>query len=153
MKKLTIALAMVLCMGLVANVALSDETVPFPFWQHGSQILTFWSIANTHPTSDVTVTIEMLSPAGVQHCATTSTIAASSAWQPGTYEDWYQNYTGFPGGNIDGTGFGLYKIDVPGTTADFDCVHVWAAVLAVTADSQPGYTIINPGNPYGIPGI
>ena len=136
MKKLLVGVSMVLVLGLVANVALSDETIPFPFWQHGWSIMSFWSIVNVD-TANVTVTINGLLTDGTPHFSTTATIAPNTAWQPATYEGWY--------GAGDGFGFGNYGIQATG-----DVVYLWGAVFALLSNMQPGYTIVMPGNPYGV---
>jgi len=136
MKKLMIGLSMVLALALVANVAFTDEDVIFPFWQHGWAIMSFWSISNDG-TLDSTVTVNMLATDGSLHFSTTAVVAPGTAWQLTTAEAWYTA--------PDGVGFGNYQI--VGTE---DAVYLWGAVFALLADSQPGYTIILPGNPYGM---
>ena len=149
MKKLMVAVSMVLAMGLVANVALSDETIPFPFWQHGSGIYCFWSISNTNDTDTVTVTIELLRGNGDAFLSTTSTVDPETAWQPGSYETWFSEESG----GASGFGWGRYHVNNGGfDDLAHDCVTLWGAVLGFAADgTQPGYTIILPGNPYGSP--
>jgi hypothetical protein len=138
MKKSLVVLGMVVALGMVANVAFSDETVWFPFWQHGLGIMSFWSVTNSHPTQTVTVTINQLLIDGTLHDSTTSTIAAGTCWQPGSYDTWFDQG--------DGAGFGSYVIQ-----STVDSVYLWGCVFAITADSQPGYTVILPQNPYGVP--
>lgn len=140
MKKVLVGVTMVLALALVANVAFSDETVPFPFWQHGWSIMAFWSVTNAG-TQPCTVTIQMLQTDGSLHCSTTSTIQPDNAWQPFSGDtSWYDC----------GNGLGWGKYIVQSTE---DATYLWGAVLADLGNSQPGYTIILPGNPYGIPGV
>ncbi len=136
MKKLFVGVAMVLILGLVANVAFTDENVPFPFWQHGWNIMAFWSIVN-NGTLDATITINMLNTDGTLHFSTTGTIGGGGAWQPATYEGWYTAGDGF--------GFGNYDM-----VASEDEIYLWGAVFSALADSSPGYTVVMPGNPYGM---
>ncbi|MBN1297143.1 hypothetical protein JXA80_10215 [bacterium] len=140
MKKAFVAIAMVLVFGLMANVALTDETVPFPFWQHGFSIQGFWSIVNAG-TQPATVTINLFDGAtGNWLISTTATVNAGAAWQPGTAEAWYDIG--------DNYGFGNYDIQ-----ATEDEIYLWGAVFAnlvATGGGQPGYTIVMPGNPYGM---
>jgi hypothetical protein len=138
MKKLFVGVAVVLVLGLMANVAFTSETVPFPFWQHGWAIMSFWSITNSAESGSATVTINLLKADGTPHFSTTNTIAGGTAWQASTdeAEGWYT------GGN--GAGFGVYDI-----VSDTDTVYLWGAVFSNLGNMQPGYTIVMPGNPYG----
>jgi len=140
MKKAFVAIAMVLVFGLMANVALTDETIPFPFWQHGFQIQAFWSVVNAG-TTPAEVTINLFNGAnGSFLISTTATVAAGGAWQPGSYEDWYDVGDNF--------GFGNYEI-----VGGEDAIYLWGAVFADLTGigyGQPGYTIVMPGNPYGL---
>jgi hypothetical protein len=146
MKKVVIGVAMVLALGMVANV-FADETVPFPFWQHGWAIMSFWSISNYGTGAEAAdVTISMLLADGTEHAVTSGNVLPGRAWQVSTAEEWYT--TGAYG---DGAGFGTYEITFPGGTST-DTVYLWGAVYADLGTSQPGYTIILPGNPYGVPG-
>jgi hypothetical protein len=138
MKKLFLGVMMAMALGLVANVAFTDEVVPFPFWQHGWSIMSFWSIANVNDSmSDVSVTVNMLKADGSLFCATTNTVAAGQAWFPGTSDSWYNC----------GNGMGYGTFDIAATT---DSVYLWSAIYANLGTSQPGYTIVMPANPYGM---
>jgi hypothetical protein len=139
MKKGLLVISMVVVLGLVANMAFTDETVPFPFWQHGWAIMSFWSITNVAGGTDAVVTVNMLAADGVLHASTTGTVISGQAWQISSAEAWYDDT-----GAGDGAGFGTYEI---ATTAD--TIYLWGAVYADLGTSQPGYTIILPGNPYG----
>lgn len=142
MKKAFVAIAMVLVFGLMANVALTDETVPFPFWQHGFSIEGFWSIVNAG-TAPAEVTINLFDGVtGNFLISTTSTVNAGAAWQTGSNSayGWYDAG--------DNYGFGNYEM----VTTE-DALYLWGAIfadLAAAGYGQPGYTIIMPGNPYGL---
>ena len=138
MKKLFVGVAMVLVLGLVANVAFTDEIVPFPLWQHGWAIMSFWSVSNNAASGSATVTINLLKANGTLWFSTTGTVVAGQAWQPSTAEAWYT------AGN--GVGFGNYTI-----VSTTDSVYLWGAVYASLSNMQPGYTVILPQNPYGVP--
>jgi hypothetical protein len=148
MKKLFIGTAMVLVLGLVANIAFTDESVPFPFWQHGWAIMSFWSVTNAAPArSSAIVTINMLRTDGTLHFSTTGVVDGGTAWQLSTDQADQGGQRGwFTAGN--GAGFGRYDI-----VSDTDTVYLWGAVFANLGNMQPGYTIVMPGNPYGIPGM
>ena len=139
MKKGLLALAMILVFGLTANVALTDETVVFPFFQHGWGCTTFWSAANVG-TADVVVTINMLSEDGTLHASTTGTVQPGGAWLPdtGNWQPWYTAG--------DGLGFGNYV--VTGTTTD--TVYLWGCIYGTLgAGGLAGFTLVLPQNPYG----
>jgi len=141
MKKVLSLVGLAALMALVVGVALSDQTIPFPFWQHASGCTTFWSIANYGCSTGVTVTINLLDAAGVLVQSTTSTINNGMAWLPDTATwggGWYTK-----GDNL---GFGVYQL-----TANADCVYLWAAVYGLLPQGQTGFTIIMPQNPYGVP--
>ena len=143
MKKLSIGLAMVLSLVLVANVAFTNESVPFPFWQHGWAIMSFFAVTNDG-AAPATVTITMLNADGSLRQATTNSVTNGTAWQTdtATWSGWYT------AGN--GSGFGYYDI----TSAE-NATYLWgccyALVTSAGGNSQPGYTVILPGNPYGQP--
>lgn len=146
MKKLFIGVGMVLMLGLVANVAFSDETVPFPYWQHGWTLQSFWSCVNAGAT-DVTITIEMYkSTDGLLNASTVGTLAPDEAWLPDTsVGSWYTDQV--PPGDQN-AGAGLYKI-----TSAHDNVYLWGCVysyLVPSGQGQPGFTVVMPGNPYGL---
>ena len=139
MKKVLSVVGLAALMALVVGVAIGDQVVPFPFWQHAAGVTTFFSVSNYGCTTAVTVTINLLDGAGALVQATTSTIANGTAWMPDTaaFSGWYT------GG--DNLGFGLYDI-----IADIDCVFLWAAVYGLLPQGQTGFTIVMPGNPYGV---
>ena len=144
MKKLTMALALVAVLGLVSNVAFTDETVTFPFWQHTITSLfnltTFFSVSNdASAPSSATVTINYLQADGTLVTSTTGTVAPGTAWFPDTraFQGWYTY-----GNN---SGFGTFDITSAG-----NYVSLWGCVYGLPGDgSQPGFTIVLPGNPYG----
>lgn len=141
MKKILSLLGLAALMAMVVGVALSDQTVPFPFWQHASGVTTFWSITNYGCTDQITVTINLLRPDGSLVQATTGTIDNGLAWQPDTASwggGWYTSG--------DELGYGIYQM-----VANADCVYLWAAVYGLLPQGQTGFTIIMPGNPYGVP--
>jgi hypothetical protein len=142
MKKLFVGVTLVLVLGLMANVAFTDETVPFPFWQHGWAIMSFWSLVNSADTGTANVTINLLRADGTPHFTVSHDLPAGQAWQlsTDTAEGWYT------GGN--GAGFGTYDI-----ISDTDSLYLWGAVFANLGNMQPGYTIVMPGNPYGMAGM
>jgi hypothetical protein len=128
-------------MAMVVGVALSDETIPFPFWQHASGVTSFWSITNYGCANPVTVTINLLDGDGNLVQATTGTIDDGKAWLPDTATwggGWYTSG--------DSLGFGLYQLD-----ADADCVYLWEACYGLLPQGQTGFTVIMPLNPYGVP--
>lgn len=142
MKKGLLALAMILVFGLTANVALTDETVVYPFFQHGWGCTTFWSVANDGAAPAV-VTINMLLEDGSLHDSTTATVEAGEAWLPdtGNWQPWYTK------GNA--LGFGNFVID-----SDEDAIYLWACIYGAVpgilgSDGQAGYTLVLPQNPYG----
>jgi len=141
MKKVLSLVGLAALMALVVGVALSDQTIPFPFWQHASGVTTFWSITNYGCTTPVTVTIGMYDAGGTLVQATTSTVQNGMAWMPDTATwggGWYTSG--------DQLGFGLYSI-----IANNNCVYLWAAVYGLLPAGQTGFTIIMPQNPYGMP--
>ncbi len=142
MKKLTLALGLIAVLGLVANVAFTDETVSFPYWQHtGSfNLSTFFSITNAASGNSATVTINLLDADGNLVQATTGTVDPGTGWFPDTalWQGWY---TG-----SDNGGFGTF--DIVSTT---DTVSLWGCVYSLPGNgTQPGFTIVMPGNPYGV---
>jgi len=145
MKKAFVAVAMMLVLGLMANVALTDETVPFPFWQHSYGLATFWSISNAGATAaSAVVTINLFD--GVTNllvASTTATVAPGAAWMPDSQWSSPSWYTA-----PEGMGFGNFDIE-----ATTDTVYLWACVYTDLTGSNggiPGYTIVMPGNPYGM---
>lgn len=141
MKKAVVLFGMVLALGMVANVALSDETVIFPFWQKGYGLQTFYSVANGGGTN-MTVTVEQLNFDGSFHSSTTATVLPGTCWAPDTgLEGWC---------TTDGLGFGRYII-----VASEDACHTWSCLYSWVPDivpgvaAQPGFTMTMPGNPYG----
>ncbi len=150
MKKLFAGISMVLVLGLVANFALADETVPFPYWQHGWAIMSFWSVSNmasspteTAATATVTINLYDATADGALFASTTGTIEPGKAWMIGSADAWWGEESL---GN--GYGFGTYAIQ-----ATTDTIYLWGAVFANLGTSQPGYTVILPKNPYGMAGM
>jgi hypothetical protein len=139
MKKGLLAVAMILVLGLTANVALTQETVVFPFFQHGWGCTTFWSAANVSATETATVTINMLAEDGSLVESTTGTVAPGAAWLPDTGSWGY----GYAAG--DALGFGNYVVD--GVTTD--CVYLWGCIYGTVGDGLAGFTLVLPNNPYG----
>jgi hypothetical protein len=148
MKKGLLALTMVVALGLVANVALTqDDTVYFPFWQDGFGMGTFFSVSNAHETLPVDVTINLLDEAGDVLVATTGTVQPGTVWLPDTYMDWYKDVV-----TEDAIGFGNFEIDWLGETPSNN-VYLWGCVytfvVAPYGNMQPGFTLVLPQNPYG----
>ncbi len=148
MKKGLLALSMIVVLGLVANVALT-ETVYFPFWQHGWACVTFFSVSNAHATDPAVVSITLMNEQGQELISTSNTIAAGTCWLPETTEAWYQDHFAAVSPTGDGTGFGKFEIDPMGE----DCVYLWGCIYAQvtqpTWSAQPGFTLVLPQNPYG----
>lgn len=142
MKKGLLALAMILVFGLTANVALTDETVVYPFWQHGWSCTTFWSAANVSTTDTVTVTINLLDKDGALVDSTSSTILPGAAWMPDTYMAWYDKDPLNP----NKLGFGNYEV-----VANDNVVYLWGCVYGVIPGGLAGFTLVLPQNPYGQP--
>ncbi len=135
-----VLLAALFCIG-VSGIVRADETVVFPFFQHGWGCTTFWSIVNTHPTYSAVVTLNLLDADGSLRSSIWSYVSPGRAWLPDTgFWDgaWYTSG--------DRLGFGNFEI-----IATTDCVHLWACVYGtVTADgTSAGYTLVLPQNPYG----
>lgn len=126
-------------MVMAVGVAIGDELVPFPFWQHGAGVTTFWSISHTG-TSYPIVTISLYKADGSFVQATTSTVNPGTAWMPDTAK-WGQWYTmGMS------SGFGYYEI-----ASTEDTVYLWGCVYGIlTGQGQTGFTIVMPQNPYGL---
>lgn len=146
MKKLLVGVTMVLALSLVANVALSDEVVPFPFWQHGWGIMAYWSVFNNDTVESVTVTINGYNNAdGALVMSTTATLAPQQSWQPFTAEQWFIDQ--WTADQV--VGYGNYSII--GVT---DSVFLWGCIYSEVNINgqpfQPGYTVILPDNPYGL---
>ncbi|MBN1297142.1 hypothetical protein JXA80_10210 [bacterium] len=79
MNNAIVGIVMISMMGLMPYSAFSDETVPFPFWQHGFSIQGFWSIVNAG-TQPATVTLTLFDSAtGSFLVSATSTISAAPA--------------------------------------------------------------------------
>jgi len=140
MRKLATFVGMVAVMMVAAGVAFSDQTVPFPFWQHGYGVTTFWSISNVGQANAATVTINLRRPNGSLVQATTGTIANMNAWLPdtGAFDGWYTS-----GNNL---GWGTYAI-----TSAADTVYLWECIYGLIPWGQTGFTVIMPQNPYGVP--
>jgi len=141
MKKLLALVAAL--MTSVIGVALCDQTIPFPYWQHGAGVTTFWSVTNYGCTAPVNVTIHLLRVDGTEAVAINSTLTDGQCWQPDTASwggGWYTV------GDL--AGFGLYEI-----VADLDCAYLWSAVYGLlwTGSGQTGFTVVMPQNPYGVP--
>ena len=145
MKKAVVILGMVFALGLVANVALSDETVIFPFWQKGAGMSTFYSIANAG-TLPITGTVEQMTNAGVLHSSTTATVQPGQAWGPDCWETWCTSHG-------DGMGFGRYLISsTENRTYLWSCLYSYCAGLGGPGvDAQPGFTMNVEGAPFGTP--
>ncbi len=151
MKKCFLALAMVATLGLVANVALTqDDTVYFPFWQDGFGLSTFFSIANTHPDNPVEITINYMDTDGNMVISTTATVEPGDGWFPDTLESWFQDEVPFS--EFGYYGFGNIELDWMGETPE-NAVYLWGCIYVfLTAPygaMQPGFTLVLPGNPYG----
>jgi len=126
----------------IPNPNTPDETVPFPFWQHGWGITTFWSISDRLSEADAVVTINLLNGAGELNMNPeyAQDPINGAAWQPTTADEWYTGDSG--------AGYGVYEID-----NDYDTVYLWGAVFALVENPlmSPGYHVVMPGNPYGTP--
>lgn len=141
MKKGLLAVAMVVVLGMVANVALT-ETVFFPYWQHGWSCQTFFSVGNAGDVP-VVVTINLLDAAGDLVQSTTGTVEPGGAWFPDTEQAWYTSG--------DQNGFGTFVTDF-GTETPADVVYLWGCIYANLTGigmGQPGFTLVLPQNPYG----
>jgi len=142
MKKVLAFMGLAALMALVVGVALSDQTIPFPYWQHGAGVSTFWSVTNYGCVANpITVTIQLNNVDGSLVQATTGTINNGQSWQPDTASwggGWYTSG--------DRGGYGKYVI-----TAPLDCAYLWGAVYGLLPAGQTGFTVIMPGNPYGMP--
>lgn len=145
-------MSMLLVLGMIGNVAFTDETWPFPFWQKGFGLNTFWSVTNTGATAiTATITLRETGPVGAIVGSTTATVAPGTNWAPATYEAWYI----WP----DNYGYGTYSV-----VASTDCVYVWGCIYADAYYStpynlqtgagvnyyQPGFTIVDAANPHGV---
>ncbi|MBN2056709.1 hypothetical protein JW905_17410 [bacterium] len=140
MKKILGILGLAALMALVVGVALGDQLIPFPYWQHGAGVSTFWSISNYGCDVPAVVTINLLNAGGSLVQSTVGTIANEAGWLVDTASwggGWYTS------GNA--SGFGTYDL-----AASADCVYLWAAVYGVLPQGQTGFTIIMPANPYGV---
>jgi hypothetical protein len=148
MKKLFVGITMVLALTFVANVALSDEVVPFPFWQHGWGIMAYWSVYNSSAIDTVTVTINGYNNAdGLLVMSTTATVGPEVSWQPFSAEQWFIDQ--WTADQV--VGYGNYTIEAP-TGATGDVVYLWGCIYSEVMGNvpfQPGYTVILPDNPYG----
>ncbi len=157
MKKALLALTMVLAIGLMSNVAFTDEVWPYAFWQHGWDCFTFWSVTNFHPTGSITATVTLKDETGAFVASTAATVLAQASFQPATEGSAWYPYQG-----DDKLGYGTYSVDTPAETAEWDCVYVWACVYGHAAYQttsfgsgifQPGFTVVDPGNPHGVAGM
>ena len=141
MRKYIIPVLMILFMTVVAHLALTDETVPFPYWKHDDHTYTFFSIINSHETESATITINFQGLSGSPSLSKTASIGPQSAWQPASYEGWY-----FVG---PGSGIGNIRLETGGQGSEYDTIYIWGAVFSSLSDSSPGFTLILTGNPYG----
>jgi hypothetical protein len=87
----------------------------------------------------------MLNSDGTVFGSTTGTVQPGTAWQPTTQDSSWYSFG-------DGYGFGTYEMDTAAETCDHDALYLWGAIYASLSDSSPGYTIVMPANPYGVPG-
>ena len=139
MKKLVTLVGLVALMVVAIGVVLADEVVPFPFWQHGYGVTTFWSVSNIYGNI-ATVTINLLLNDGTLVQATTGTVSNFTAWMPdtGSWGGWYTSG--------DQVGFGYFYIQ-----SQTDSIYLWSAVYGLLPQGQTGFTIVLPQNPYGVP--
>jgi hypothetical protein len=140
MKKVGLLLALSAIMMIAVGIAIGDETVPFPFWQHGWGCTTFWSASQYGGSSDAVVTVTLLGLDGTQIASTTGTVAEGTAWAPdsGSWGGWYTQGNAF--------GFGLYQV-----TSTMDTVYLWGCIYGgLSPSGQAGYTLVMPANPYGV---
>ncbi len=141
MKKVGLFLGLAAIMLIAVGIAIGDETVPFPFWQHGWGCTTFWSASQYGGTTDAVVTISLLGMDGALVASTTGTVAEGQAWAPDSAVWGGAWYTA---GN--GMGFGLYEV-----TAGTESVYLWGCIYgSLSPAGQAGYTLVMPGNPYGV---
>ncbi len=127
------------CLSL-GGLVTADEIVPFPFWQHGFGVTTFFSVVNAGPTTG-RVTIHLMAPDGTLIQATLpSDIAPNNAWLPdtGSWGGWY-----IQGNRL---GWGYFEIE-----SDHDQFYLWSCVYGLLPWGQTGFTIVLPQNPYGNP--
>ncbi len=141
-----------LVLTFVSISIFASERWPFPFWQHGWDCFTFWSITNMHPTDSVLCLFELRDLDGTQILYKGASIGPNACWQPATNADMY------PYQYDDRLGYGTYEILTPHNTPEYDCVYVWACVCSYAyyqTDSfgsgmmTPGYTIVDTNNPHG----
>jgi len=139
MKKGILALAMILVLGLTANVALTVETVTFPYWQEGFGSKTFFSVSNVSETEDAIVTINLMNTTGALLQSTVGTVAPGTAWLPDTSAAWFLPEQGL--------GFGNFVV----TGVTDDVVYLWGCVYGPNSPSGvAGFTLVLPQNPYGM---
>lgn len=139
MKKVLMLCLAIVLVPIIVGTVLMNETVPFPFWQHGSGVTTFWSITNYGCEDPITVSLVLTGSQGQAIQSKTTLLSNGTAWMPDTASwggGWYTSG--------DNTGFGLYLIE-----ADADCCYLWAAVYGLLPQGQTGFTIVMPQNPYG----
>ncbi len=141
MRKFIIPVVMILFMTVVAHLALTDETVPFPYWKHGDGIFTFFSIVNAHETESAIITISFQEPDGSLFLSKSAQIGAGGAWLPASYESWW--VVG------PGSGYGSIRMETGGQGPEYDTIYIWGAVFGSLADSSPGFSLLLTGNPYG----
>lgn len=148
MRKVALFLALT---SMVVGVAIADEVVPYPFWQHGWGCTTFFSVTNNDDIAtgtDATVTVNLLDKVdGSVVAATTSTVSPQTAWMPDTGnwdpDMWWQTQSTTP----DKTYLGFGTFDM---TSDAAKIYLWACIYgSLSPVGQAGYTIVMPGNPYG----
>lgn len=134
----------VICVSFIfgADVALA-ETVFFPYWQHGWSCQTFFSIINTNPEEQASITLYLLDDTGWLITSALCLLGPGDAWLPDTEGPWYTDG--------DHNGFGYFEIDWLGADPS-DSIYLWGCVYANLTGigmGQPGFTLVLPQNPYG----
>ncbi len=137
----------------VTLTIFASERWPFPFWQHGWDCFTAWSITNMHPTDCILCFFELRELDGSQVVYKAFTIGPGASCQPATEgADWYPYLT------EDHVGYGTYDVRTPFNSPEYDCVYVWACVYGHgyyqtesfgSGHIMPGYTIVDTNNPHG----
>ena len=135
MKKIALLLGLMVA---TVGVAIADDVVPFPFFQHGSGVSTFFSATNVDETDAVTITIDLKDLDGVTMYSTTMTVDPGACWLPSTGQPWCRS---------DSWGYGTFTLQ-----ASADVVYLWGCVYGMLegGSAQAGFTLVLPGNPYGI---
>ncbi len=142
-RKTGFVFTLLLCLLVSAAGIVADETVPFPFWQHGWGCTTFWSLANYGGSGTAYADLRLFNLDGELVAYTFGgAVPPGQAWMPDTAlwgGSWYS-----AGNNV---GFGIIEIE-----HNENSVYLWGCIYgALDPAGQAGYTIVFPQNPYGMP--